>query len=124
MKPRLNRAAYFWRIIAVSVIAGIIAQAGANIRGRPNFDPEFLFEGTMRGKEEAAIPFLAMVGAQLLNLVFVAKRFHDLDRSALYIFGMLVPIYNIYLGIILLFQKGTTGANRFGPDPLARQIAA
>ena len=67
---------------------------------------------------------LAMVGAQLLNLVFVAKRFHDLDRSALYIFGMLVPIYNIYLGIILLFQKGTTGANRFGPDPLARQIAA
>jgi uncharacterized membrane protein YhaH (DUF805 family) len=29
-----------------------------------------------------------------------------------------VPFYNIYLSIILLFQKGTTGANRFGSDPL------
>jgi uncharacterized membrane protein YhaH (DUF805 family) len=119
MKSRLNRAGYLWRIIAVSVIAGIVASAGANIHGRPNLDPEFLLEGTMRGKEEAAIPFLSLLAGQLICLVFVAKRFHDLDRSALYILGMLVPFYNLYLGIILLFQKGTTGPNRFGPDPLA-----
>lgn len=119
MKARLNRAGYLWRVIAVSVIAGIVANLGANIHGRPNLDPEFLLEGTLRGKEEAAIPFLALVAAQLICLIFVAKRFHDLNRSALYIFGMLVPLYNIYLGIILLFQKGTTGPNRFGPDPLA-----
>ena len=119
MKPRLNRAGYIWRVIAVSVIAGIIASVGANIHGRPNFDPEFLVEGTMRGKEEAAIPFLALVAGQLISLVLIAKRFHDLDRSALYILGMFVPLYNIYLAIILLFQKGTTGANRFGEDPLA-----
>lgn len=124
MQSRLNRAGYIWRVIAVSVIAGIIASAGANIHGRPNFDPEFLLEGTLRGKEEAAIPFLSMVAAQLICLVFVAKRFHDLDKSAWYILGMMVPLFNIYLAIILLFQKGTTGPNRFGPDPLARQIRA
>lgn len=124
MQSRLNRAGYIWRVIAVSVIAGIIASAGANIHGRPNFDPEFLFEGTLRGKEEAAIPFLSMVAAQLICLVFVAKRFHDLDKSAWYILGMMVPLFNIYLAIILLFKKGTTGPNRFGPDPLARQIGA
>jgi len=119
MKSRLNRAGYLWRALAIGVIAGIIASAGANIHGRPNFDPEFLIEGTMRGKEEAAIPFLTMVAAQLITLVFVAKRFHDLDKSAWYILGLLVPFYNLYLGIILLFQKGTTGPNRFGSDPLA-----
>lgn len=119
MKSRLNRAGYLWRVILVSVIAGIVASAGANIHGRPNFDPEFLVEGAMRGKEEAAIPLLAILVAQIYSLVLVAKRFHDLDRSALYIFGMLVPLYNFYLAIILLFQKGTTGPNRFGPDPLA-----
>lgn len=120
MQARLNRAGYIWRAIAVGVVAGIIASAGANIHGRPNFDPEFLIEGTMRGKEEAAIPFLTMVFAQIITLVFVAKRFHDLDKSAWYILGMMVPFYNLYLAIILLFQKGTTGPNRFGPDPLAR----
>jgi uncharacterized membrane protein YhaH (DUF805 family) len=118
MSSRLNRAGYLWRVIAVSVVAGIIASAGANIHGRPNFDPEFLIEGTLRGKEEAAIPFLSLLAAQLISLIFIAKRFHDLDKSALYIFGMLVPFYNIYLAIILLFVKGTTGPNRFGPDPL------
>jgi uncharacterized membrane protein YhaH (DUF805 family) len=124
MQSRLNRAGYIWRVIAVSVIAGIIASAGANIHGRANFDPEFLLEGTLRGKEEAAIPMLSMLAAQLICLVFVAKRFHDLDKSAWYILGMMVPLFNIYLAIILLFQKGTTGPNRFGPDPLARQIRA
>lgn len=118
MKPRLNRAAYFWRVIAVSIVGGIIASAGANIHGRPNFDPEFLFEGAMRGKEEAAIPLLALMVTQLITLIFVAKRFHDLNKSAWYILGLMVPLFNIYLGIILLFQKGTTGPNRFGSDPL------
>jgi len=124
MSSRLNRAGYIWRIIAVSVVAGVVASLGANIHGRPNLDPEFLFEGTFRGKEEAAIPFLSLVVAQVLCLVFVARRFHDLDKSAWYILGMIVPLCNISLGILLLFQKGTTGPNRFGPDPLARPIGA
>ena len=31
----------------------------------------------------------------------------------------LVPIYNLYLGLVLLFQRGTWGWNEYGPDPLA-----
>lgn len=120
MQARLNRAGYFWRAVGLYVVASVIAYFGADIHGRPNFDPEFLFEGTMRGKEAAAIPFLALVAAQLMMLVLVGKRFHDLDKSAWFILGMLVPLFNLYLGIILLFQKGTTGPNRFGSDPLAR----
>ena len=117
---RLNRLGYFWRMFVVNLIAQAIAFAGANIHGRPNFDPEFLIEGTLRGREEAAIPLVALTVAFVIGLFFVVRRLHDLDRSGLYAFGLLVPLYNIYLGIILLFQKGTTGANRFGSDPLER----
>jgi len=30
----------------------------------------------------------------------------------------LIPIYGQYLGLVLVFKKGTDGPNRFGPDPL------
>lgn len=116
---RLNRLGYFLRLFAISIVTNVIAFAGANIHGRPNFDPEFLVEGAMRGKEEAAIPLVAMIVGMVISLIFVVKRFHDLDKSGWYVLGMLVPLFNIYLAIILLFQKGTTGPNRFGPDPLA-----
>ena len=116
---RLNRLGYFWRMFVVNVVAQIIAVAGANIHGRPNFDPAYLIEGTLSGREEAVIPVLALTLGFVIGLFFVVRRFHDLDRSGLYAFGLLVPLYNLYLGIILLFKKGTAGENRFGSDPLA-----
>ena len=117
---RLNRWAYFWRMLVVGMIMSAVAGAGANIHGRPNFDPEFLFEGAMRGKEEAAIPLVAVLVATVINFVFIVKRFHDLDKSGWFVLGLLVPFFNIYLWILLLFVKGTTGANRFGMDPLTK----
>lgn len=117
---RLNRLGYFWRMFVLNVIAQGIAVAGANIHGRPNFDPGFLIEGALRGREEAVIPVLALTLSTLIGLFFVVRRFRDMDRSGLYALGLLVPFYNIYLGIILLFKKGTTGENQYGPDPLER----
>jgi hypothetical protein len=67
MQSRLNRLGYFWRAVLLFTIAGIVAGAGADIHGRANFDPEFLIEGAMRGKEEAAIPLVAIVGGLLLG---------------------------------------------------------
>ena len=51
-------------------------------------------------------------------LAAVVRRLHDLNRSGFHYFLLLVPFYNIYLCIILLFQPGTTGGNIFGEDPL------
>lgn len=64
--------------------------------------------------------------AGLFTLVFLAltsmpivKRLHDLDRSGFHFWLLLIPFYNLYLAALLLFAKGTSGPNRFGPDPLA-----
>jgi uncharacterized membrane protein YhaH (DUF805 family) len=40
----------------------------------------------------------------------MVRRYHDTDRRAWFFF---IPVY----GIIILFFEGTTGPNRFGPDP-------
>jgi uncharacterized membrane protein YhaH (DUF805 family) len=69
--------------------------------------------------------------AQLLALVFVlagavlgafqvVKRLHDLGRPGWHYWLLLIPIYDIYLALVLLFCKGTAGSNSYGVDPLAR----
>lgn len=57
----------------------------------------------------------------LPSLCVEARRLHDVNRSFYWMF-----ISMTIIGIIPLFYwsviKGTTGDNRFGPDPLAPQI--
>ena len=60
---------------------------------------------------------MGLCGQIVLAFVMV-KRLHDLDRPGWHFWLLLVPLYNIYLGLVMLFVKGTTGANRFGPDPV------
>lgn len=52
------------------------------------------------------------------------QRLHDLNRPGSHWFLLLIPFYNIYLGLLLSFKKGTVGPNRFGEDPLASVAGA
>lgn len=52
------------------------------------------------------------------GLALQAKRWHDRDKSGFWILVNLVP----YVGGLIAFiecgcRRGTTGSNRFGPDP-------
>jgi len=50
-----------------------------------------------------------------------AKRWHDVDRSALYTALMIVPIVGLALDLGLnAFIDGTPGPNRFGDPPAQR----
>ena len=48
-----------------------------------------------------------------------AKRWHDTDKSGWWQLIGLVPLLGLWALIENGFFKGTTGPNRFGPDPLA-----
>lgn len=54
----------------------------------------------------------------LPGLAVAVRRLHDLDRTGWWLFLIFTGI-----GIILLLiwdcMRGTSGSNRFGPDPLA-----
>ncbi len=53
----------------------------------------------------------------LSELSTTTRRFHDINRSGFSYFFLLIPIYNIYLGLALFLQKGTSGSNPFGAEP-------
>jgi uncharacterized membrane protein YhaH (DUF805 family) len=51
-------------------------------------------------------------------LAVAIRRLHDLDRTGWW-FLILFTIVGIILLLVWFCMKGTTGPNRFGPDPLA-----
>jgi len=67
---------------------------------------------------------LYIIAAFWPNLAVGIKRCHDRNRSGWFLLIGFVPLLNIWLLIELGFLRGTTGTNRFGPDPLDGMAAA
>ena len=104
---RANRAWYLWHIILddLAIVTGIVL---------------FGLLTVLTGTPLFILPAIGVGAAGIwAGVCITIKRLHDLERPAWHWLLLAVPIYNIYLGLVLLFQKGTDGANEFGPDPLA-----
>ena len=55
----------------------------------------------------------------LPGLSVLVRRLHDVNKSGWWFWILMVPFIGIILILIWFCTKGTTGDNRFGPDPLA-----
>ena len=70
-----------------------------------------------------AVAVFGVVGILLLGTVsgvcVTIRRLHDLGRSSWEWLLLAIPIYNIYLGLVLIFTQGDSGPNEYGPDPRA-----
>lgn len=102
---RVGRLAYFLPPFVMGMIAAILM--GIGMIGA---------DGSVN-----AIYYIGALVSLLTSVVAIfqgIKRMHDLDKPGAHILFLLVPFYNIYIGIILLFKRGTVGPNQFGPDPL------
>lgn len=60
--------------------------------------------------------------AFLPSLFLTAKRLHDLNKSAVYMTLYVIPFINILFFLYLCLAKGTSGENKYGPDPLNLEI--
>jgi uncharacterized membrane protein YhaH (DUF805 family) len=108
MEGRITRSTYFWMTFALTLITYAMAfMAG-------------LFMGATGATSEAAEAIGGVIGLGMSVVIAfqVVKRLHDLDRPGWHYWLLLVPLYNFYLGIILLFQQGTPGTNAYGEDPM------
>jgi uncharacterized membrane protein YhaH (DUF805 family) len=65
-----------------------------------------------------AIYPLFSLAVLLPGIAVAVRRLHDLDRSGWWILLGLIPLVGAIILIIWYCMKGTTGPNRFGPDPL------
>ena len=104
---RANRAWYLWHILLddLAIITGILL---------------FTLLSGLTGSMLFMLPALGvLIGGLWAGVCITIKRLHDLNRPGWHWLLLMIPLYNIYLGITLLFRKGTEGSNDFGPDPLA-----
>jgi len=97
---RLNRQPYFWYGLLILVIFSILIVI-------------FQHVSTLLVR---VLDVLDLVVASFL----VVKRLHDLNRPGWHYWLLIIPLYNIYLGLVLIFQKGTVGPNPYGEDPLGQ----
>ena len=103
---RVNRAWYFWHVVLDDlVIAGMVFVL-------------LLASEWLTGLFMVPVIGVGLAGAWAAMAITI-KRLHDLDRPGWHFLLMAIPIYNIFLGLVLFFAPGTEGDNRYGPDPLA-----
>jgi uncharacterized membrane protein YhaH (DUF805 family) len=110
MRGRYNRARYFWTMFLLGLIFNtpriLVGLAGRSL-------------GNGYAIAQLIVLAIAFAGA-VLSAFQVVKRLHDLGRPGWHYWLLLIPFYDIYLALVLLFAKGTTGTNPYGVDPLAR----
>ena len=103
---RANRSWYLWHIVLDDLVMLTAAIALMMIGVATNLPLMF-------------VPATGVMVAGIWAAVCITiKRLHDLDRPGWHWWLLSIPLYNMYLGLVLLFSKGTDGPNRFGSDPL------
>lgn len=84
----------------------------------------FYVGGLMSANQDVAIRTTGMlvfattlVAGGVANTFLVIRRLHDLGNPGTHTWLLLVPMYNVYLLLILTFARGVQGQNQYGPDP-------
>ncbi len=97
---RLNRERYILRSLAVGFVAAILMLMAFFISEK--------------------VATLINVAAIVIQIMLGIRRTHDIGKPGGWMILVVVPIVNIIWGLVLIFKKGDTGANKYGPDPLMR----
>lgn len=74
----------------------------------------------------ASLPMMiAMLVMMWPSLAILAKRWHDVDKSAWWILIAFVPVVGGLIALVFNgLIAGTPGANRFGPAPASASVPA
>ena len=118
---RVNRAKWWLINIAITVVYFVVI--GVMVGGAASSsDPAAALQsmGTIGG----IVMFVLSIAILWISLAVAAKRWHDRGKTAWWILIAFVPVIgSIWYLIECGFLKGTTGANKYGADPLATAAA-
>ena len=84
-----------------------------------SFLDRMLFGSGMDGQQVSILGALFSLAVFLPSIAVGVRRLHDLDKSGWWYLLILIPLLGALILIFFFVQKGTTGPNRFGDDPLA-----
>lgn len=122
---RIGRLPFWLGHIFVFVTASIVRQAAESAADPTASGADFSQAGGGMGAHYAVLFVLAAILASLAwaTLAITAKRWHDRDRSAVWVFVGVVPIVGwIWQLVECGFLGGTAGPNQFGPSPNQREV--
>ena len=113
---RLNRKAYWLKGVVLMSMIGLGVQVFTVLLG-------FLIGSSVLGGVLGASAVLIVLLPLLVfnfwvSLAISVKRAHDLGHSGWWLLLFLVPIYNLWMAVVVGFFRGTPGPNEYGPDPI------
>lgn len=73
--------------------------------------------GTMTDQGMGMLGMLYSLLILLPSLAVSVRRLHDTDRSGWWLLLALIPILGGLVLLVFMVLEGTSGPNRFGPDP-------
>ncbi|MBU0644130.1 MAG: DUF805 domain-containing protein [Alphaproteobacteria bacterium] len=109
LQGRARRAEYWWWVL-FTIIAGIILGG---------VDMIFFGVPELTGPTSG----LFSLATLLPGLAVWVRRLHDVNRSGWWVFLILIPLIGWLVLVIWAVTKGTSGPNRFGPDPITGEEA-
>jgi uncharacterized membrane protein YhaH (DUF805 family) len=107
---RASRSAFWWWVLFQIVASVVIALIFGG--GRMGMD-----QGSMQMHYQGGVVANLWALANLLPGISVGiRRLHDIDKSGWWSLIVLVPLVGWIVLVVWYCQKGTPGANRFGPE--------
>jgi uncharacterized membrane protein YhaH (DUF805 family) len=109
---RSSRSAFWWWAlfqVIVSIVIGSVEGGGQASMG----------DGMMMSYNAGPIAMIWSLANLLPGLAVSVRRMHDIDKSGWWVLINLIPLVGWIIYIVWACQKGTSGQNRFGADPLA-----
>ena len=112
-KGRAGRGEYFLHSVADIFILFVFAIAFAEVGSRTK-------ASEILDTINIVLFVVVFFGGIVAEVCVTVRRLHDLGRSGSHFFLTWVPLYNIYLALLLLFEAGDKTANEFGPARLKK----
>ena len=116
IEGRTSRGPYFWHTFLDGVVMVglclVVLMVFGNVGGAPA-------EG-LAGVLSMSLVVGILITGVIAEICVTVRRFHDLGRPGWHYLLLTIPFYNVYLVLALLFQRGDSGPNQYGPDPLSR----
>ena len=117
---RTNRQSYWMGAIVLAVISLVLIGGAMFLFATYTATDEpgkYTMQMSPIGWIISIVAYIALIW---FGLAIQVKRWHDRDKSGWWVLIGLVPVIGgIWALVECGFLRGTSGANRFGPDPLA-----
>jgi uncharacterized membrane protein YhaH (DUF805 family) len=108
MKGRIGRKDYLVSSLMVAVLTYAVALTALSFA-----------LGESGNDIPNVIAIVVSVVGFILQSALMVRRLHDLGKPGWHYWLALVPFYNLYLALNLIFTQSVKGDNRYGPEPTA-----